>query len=132
MRQILLPLLLWKRAASQFSVLGTISNSSQLDGPWGLAVSDSFLFAALYDGHGLAILDVSSGSSPSVCGLHTNITHMPNARYVALNADATHAYVTADRFFTVLDVTIKTAPGHAGPSSVTRPCHRRHHLRASA
>ena len=109
-----LALTLLSRAAAQLSVAGTVTSHTQLDGPWGIAVSGSYVYAALYDSHGLAIVDVSSSSSPSIAGVFLNATFLLRARYVALNADATFAYVTADTFFTVIDVSTKSSPTFAG------------------
>jgi uncharacterized secreted protein with C-terminal beta-propeller domain len=107
-------LLLYGRARAQLSVQGSVSSSSQLNGPWGLTASGSYVYAALYDGHGLAIVDVSSSASPSVHGLVTNTTSLLRARYVALNSDVSYAYVTADHHVTIVDIQDKSNPLFSG------------------
>ena len=108
--RLLLTACYWITLRAALSVSGTVSSSSSLNGPYGIACSGDYVYAALYNGNGLAVIDVSNKASPSVTATLTDSTNLQYARYVALDAQAEYAYVTANYRFTVVDVRDKSNP----------------------
>lgn len=105
-------------AGAAFTVQGSVYNSYTLRNVRGIAVSGTKLYAAFHSlGYssgsyqsGLAIVSISSASSPSILGTYQSYTYLNGAMRVVVSGSYAFVSASSARRFTIVNVASSSSP----------------------
>jgi len=75
------------------SITGSLQDSTELAGAKGVRLSGSYLYIACGSRRSLAVVDVSTPSSPTLAGTYRHTSYLNNVQDVALDPGGSYAYM---------------------------------------